>query len=255
MCSDWRGLQHYCAEPLQYTWLVCTVCRRCDECNILHSTVHHRALSTVHHHTWCSWSTALVLGDLYSPLPAGGSPLQPRVAHWDLYFNHKYAHPAPPAWNTLFLQQNQAGTRYYAARPIWMRSLQVGSKNGHNGRPPGVAILLFVRHNLCNSIFSQCPTEKIGGGKKEGAKVPRGPLLAGDMPEFSFQGTPPAGTAHDSVRGHVGAHPTPLGPQRREICLMRKEGHARCPRLPDPGQGSQENCSHDVTFPRVPSNP
>ena len=48
--------------------------------------------------------------------------------------------------------------------------LQVGNKNGHNGRAPGVPILLFARHNLCNSIFSQCPTEKIGGGKKGGPR-------------------------------------------------------------------------------------
>ena len=116
-----------------------------------------------------------MLGDLYSPLPAGGSPLQPRVAHWDLYFNHKYAKPAPPAVILLLLARNTIFHKTKLELGIMQTdldevTLQVGNKNGHNGRAPGVPILLFARHNLCNSIFSQCPTEKIGGGKKGGPR-------------------------------------------------------------------------------------
>ena len=123
-----------------------------------------------------------MLGDLYSPLPAGGSPLQPRVAHWDLYFNHKYAKPAPPAVILLLLARNTIFHKTKLELGIMQTdldevTLQVGNKNGHNGRAPGVPILLFARHNLCNSIFSRCPTEKIGGGKK-GGQGPSWPFIS-----------------------------------------------------------------------------
>ena len=114
-------------------------------------------------------------GPLQSP-PCGGltSPLLP-VAHCDLYFNHKYAHPAPPARNTLF-HKTKLG---FMQTDLGELPSPSGQQKWSQWAAPGVPILLFARHNLCNSIFSQCPTEKIGGGKKGRAKVRRGPLLAG----------------------------------------------------------------------------
>ena len=107
---------------------------------------------------------------------------------------------------------------------------QVANKNGHNSWSPGVSILLFARHDLCNSIFSQCPTGKIGGCKK-GGQGPSWPFISkrGGYARIFIPRDASCRPAHDSVRGHVGAHPAPLGPQRREICLMRRERHARCP--------------------------
>ena len=169
-------------------------------------------------------------GTFTVPSLRGGSPPPLQDGHWDLYFYHKYAQPARPITRLPGIPYHSTKSHRNGAlcRLIWTSSLQMAAnKNGHNGRSPGVAILLFARHDLCNSIFSQCPTEKIGGGKK-GGQGPSWPFISSrDMPEFSFQGTPHAGPAHDSVRGHVGAHPTPLG-ATKERNMLDEEGEA-CP--------------------------
>ena len=169
-------------------------------------------------------------GTFTVPSLRGGSPPPLQDGHWDLYFYHKYAQPARPSTRLPGIPYHSTKSHRNGAlcRLIWTSSLQMAAnKNGHNGRSPGVAILLFARHDLCNSIFSQCPTEKIGGGKK-GGQGPSWPFISSrDMPEFSFQGTPHAGPAHDSVRGHVGAHPTPLG-ATKERNMLDEEGEA-CP--------------------------
>ena len=112
-------------------------------------------------------------GPLQSP-PCGGltSPLLP-VAHCDLYFNHKYAHPALPARNTLF-HKTKLGFMQTDLGEVPSPS---GQQKWSQWAAPGVPILLFARHNLCNSIFSQCPTEKIGGGKK-GGQGPSWPFIS-----------------------------------------------------------------------------
>ena len=138
-----------------------------------------------------SWTTTLLLaedvrsaaapccarGPLQSP-PCGGltSPLLP-VAHCDLYFNHKYAHPAPLLPGTpYFTKPSWDGA---LCRPIWVRSLiQVGNKNGHNGRPQG-SPSCFLRDTIyVIRYLANVPLRRLVVVKR-GAKVPRGPLLAG----------------------------------------------------------------------------
>ena len=133
---------------------------------------------------------------------------------------------------------------------------QVANKNGHNSWSPGVSILLFARHDLCNSIFSQCPTGKIGGCKK-GGQGPSWPFISrrGDMPEFSFLGTPHAARHTIQSEGMLGPTPRPWGHKGEKYAWWGGRGMPDAQRLPDPRQGSQENCSHEVTFRRVPSNP
>ena len=139
-------------------------------------------LQLLNHHTAAGTrceeccSTLLCSGTFTVPSLRGlTSPLR-RVAHCDLYFNHKYAHPAPPARNTLFHKTKSSGL-YALQTDLGELPPPSGQQKWSQWAAPGVPILLFARHNLCNSIFSQCPTEKIGGGKK-GGQGPSWPFIS-----------------------------------------------------------------------------
>lgn len=116
-----------------------------------------------------------VLGDLYSPLPAGGSPplfSQLPTAIFTLIIN-MLTLPLLP------------GTPYFTkpswalCRLIWVSSpLQVGNKNGHNGQPQG-SPSCFLRDTIyVIRYLANVPLRRLVVVKR-GAKVPRGPLLAG----------------------------------------------------------------------------
>ena len=127
------------------------------------------------HKMWGVLQHLAVLGDLYSPLPAGGSP--PLFSQ------------LPTAIFTLIINMltlpSLPGTPYFTkpswalCRLIWVSSpLQVGNKNGHNGQPQG-SPSCFLRDTIyVIRYLANVPLRRLVVVKR-GAKVPRGPLLAG----------------------------------------------------------------------------